>query len=213
MILPFLELRQLFHRQILHEPNQKLQFAYFLNSGLISLMIETREGKTVEVGMVAREGILGIETVVGLRKSPLREVVQIEGEGYRIEVPALQSCLLSTPKLRAMLDRYAVIQCLQVAQTAACNRLHNVEQRFARSLLTLQARSNSDSLTITHDFLAAILGTDRPSVSLAAKKCQRKQIIEYKRGTVKIVNRRKLEKLACECYAIIQQLVGDSESA
>jgi CRP-like cAMP-binding protein len=81
-----------------------------------------------------------------------------------------------------------------------------VEQRFARWLLTLQARSDSDSLVITHDFLAAMLGTDRPSVSLAAGNFQRRQVIEYKRGTVRILNHRKLEKLACECYEVIQQL-------
>ena len=122
-----------------------------------------------------------------------------------------KAALRSTPALRTMLNRYAVLQYLQVAQTAACNRLHNVEQRFARWLLTLRARSESDSLAITHDFLAAILGTDRPSVSVAAGNFQRRQMIEYKRGTVKILNRKKLEKLACECYAVIQQLVGESE--
>ena len=111
-----------------------------------------------------------------------------------------------------MLNRYAVVQSLQVSQTAACNRLHNVEQRFARWLLLFQARSDSDSLVITHDFLAAMLGTDRPSVSVAAGNFQRRQVIEYQRGTVKILNRRKLEKLACECYSVIQQLSSDSDS-
>jgi CRP-like cAMP-binding protein len=119
--------------------------------------------------------------------------------------------LLSTPHLRSILNRYSVLQGLQVAQTAACNRLHNVEQRFARWLLMFQARSDSDSLVITHDFLAAMLGTDRPSISLAARNFQRRQVIEYKRGAVKILSRRKLEKLACECHAVIQQLSGESD--
>jgi len=209
-VQPHLEYLRLSHRYILHEPNEALQFAYFLNSGLISLMIETREGKTVEVGIVGNEGIVGMEPAVGLSRTPLRAVVQIAGEGFSIKAPALQSVLLSTPRLRATLNRYAVLQGMQVAQTAACNRLHNVEQRFARWLLMVQARSNSDSLVITHDFLAAMLGTDRPSISLAAGHFQRKQVIEYKRGVVKVLNRRKLEKLACECYAVIQQLTGDS---
>lgn len=174
-------------------------------------MIETRDGKTVEVGIVGTEGVVGIASVVGLTRSPLREVVQIAGEGFGIEVSVFQNALRSTPALRTMLNRYAVLQYLQVAQTAACNRLHNVEQRFARWLLTLQARSQSDSLVITHDFLAAILGTDRPSVSVAAGNFQRREMIEYRRGTVKILNRKKLEKVACECYAAIQQLVGESE--
>jgi CRP-like cAMP-binding protein len=175
-------------------------------------MIETREGKTVEVGIVGNEGIVGLELAVGLTRSPLRQVVQIAGDGFSVKASALESALQSSPYLRETLSQYTVLQSLQVAQTAACNRLHNVEQRFARWLLTLQARSDSDSLVITHDFLAAMLGTDRPSVSVAAGNFQRRQVIEYTRGAVKILNRRKLEKLACECYEVIQQLNGDVDA-
>lgn len=203
---PYLEFLILPHLRILHEPNEALQSAYFLNSGLISLMIETREGKTVEIGTVGNEGVVGLELAVGLTTSPLREVVQIAGDGFSVKARALESVLPSSSCLREMLSQYTVLHSLQVGQTAACNRLHNVEQRFARWLLTLQARSDSDALVITHDFLAAMLGTDRPSVSLAAGNFQRREVIEYKRGTVRILNRRRLEKLACECYEVIQQL-------
>jgi CRP-like cAMP-binding protein len=211
LIRPFLQFCQLSNMQILHEPNAKAELAYFVNSGLISLMIETREGKTVEVGIVGNEGIVGIAATVGISRSPMREVVQVAGNGFGIEVRALQSSLLSSPTLRALLNQRAVLQCLQGAQTAACNRLHSVEQRFARWLLAVQARSGSDSLAITHDFIAAILGTDRPSVSLAAGNFQRRHLIEYTRGAVKILNRKKLERLACECFAIIQQIDGVSD--
>ena len=211
LIRPYLEFCNLPRLQILHEPNEKLKFAYFLNSGLVSVMIETKEGKTVEVGTIGDDGIVGIGAAGGLAKSTLRELVQISGDGFRIKISALQSLLRSAPMLRVILDRCTVLQYLQVAQTAACNRLHNVEQRFARWLLTLQARSDSDSLAITHDFLAAILGTDRPSVSLAAGNFQRREIIKYTRGTVRILNRKKLEKLACECFAIIEQFNFASE--
>ena len=206
LLRPHLDFLTLPHLGILHEPNEILQSAYFLNSGLVSLMVETREGKTVEVGIVGSEGIVGLELTAGLTTSPLRQVVQIAGDGFSVKAWALESVLHSSPLLRETVSQYTVLQNLQVAQTAACNRLHNVEQRFARWLLTLQDRSNSDSLVITHDFLAAMLGTDRPSVSLAAGNFQRKQVIEYKRGVVKILNRKKLEKLACECYEVIQQL-------
>jgi len=206
LLRPHLDFLTLAHLGILHEPNEILQSAYFLNSGLVSLMVETREGKTVEVGIVGSEGIVGLELTAGLTTSPLRQVVQIAGDGFSVKAWALESVLHSSPLLRETVSQYTVLQNLQVAQTAACNRLHNVEQRFARWLLTLQDKSNSDSLVITHDFLAAMLGTDRPSVSLAAGNFQRKQVIEYKRGVVKILNRRKLEKLACECYEVIQHL-------
>jgi len=94
---------------------------------------------------------------------------------------------------------------MQVAQTAACNRLHKIEERLARWLLIAQDRVDSGNVPITHDFLATMLGTDRPSVSLAAAILQRKKIIEYARGSVKILNRKELEQFACECYAIIRQ--------
>jgi CRP-like cAMP-binding protein len=174
-------------------------------------MIETREGKTVEVGIIGKEGMVGLQSAVGLTRSPLHEVVQIAGEGFSVTASALQAILHSTPVFRMMLNRYAVVQSLQISQTAACNRLHNVEQRFARWLLLFQARSDSDSLEITHDFLAAMLGTDRPSVSVAAGNFQRRHVIEYQRGTIKILNRKKLEKLACECFSVIQQLSSNSD--
>jgi CRP-like cAMP-binding protein len=108
-----------------------------------------------------------------------------------------------------MLSRYAAIRGMQVAQTAACNRLHDIGQRLARWLLMTQDRVDSGSLPITHDFLATMLGTDRPSVSEAAGVLQKNKVIEYTRGAVKIMNRKKLENSACECYGVIQQY--DSE--
>jgi CRP-like cAMP-binding protein len=108
-----------------------------------------------------------------------------------------------------MLSRYAVLRGMQVAQTAACNRLHDIEQRLARWLLMTQDRIDSPALPITHDFLATMLGTDRPTVSLAAGVLQKKEVIEYTRGAVRIVNRRKLEEAACECYSVIQQYDGE----
>jgi CRP-like cAMP-binding protein len=121
----------------------------------------------------------------------------------------LQNTLASAPHLQLMLTRYAAIQGMQVAQTAACNRLHDIGQRLARWLLMTQDRVDSGSLPITHDFLATMLGTDRPTVSMAAAVLQRKKLIAYTRGAVKIVNRKKLENSACECYGAIQQY--DSE--
>jgi CRP-like cAMP-binding protein len=108
-----------------------------------------------------------------------------------------------------MLSRYAVVQGMQVAQTAACNRLHDIKQRLARWLLMSQDRVDSESLPISHDFLATMLGTDRLSVTLAAGILQKKKLIEYTRGAVKILNRKKLEASACECYGTTQQYNGE----
>ncbi len=136
-------------------------------------------------------------------------MVQITGDGFRVKVAVLQNTLESAPHLQLMLSRYAVVQGMQVAQTAACNRLHDIKQRLARWLLMTQDRVDLESLPITHDFLATMLGTDRPTVSLAAGVLQKKKLIEYTRGAVRIVNRKKLESSACECYGITQQYNGE----
>lgn len=194
---------------ILHEPNESLHFVYFPNGGLLSLVVVMQSGETVEVGIVGREGIAGIPSAVGLRRNPFREVVQIAGDGFKIKVDVLQDVLRLCPQLQMMLSRYIVLHTLQVSQSAACNRLHTAEQRLARWLLMTQDRVDFGVLAITHDFLATMLGTDRPTISLAAGILQKKKLIEYPRGSVKILNRKKLERSACECYGIIQQLNGE----
>ena len=206
---PNLEYVSLPNHLVLHEGGGKLEFAYFPSRGLISLVVVMKDGKTAEAGIVGKEGFTGTPAAVGLSRSPLQAVVQITGDGFRVEVGALQSTLESTPHLQLMLSRYAIVQGMQVAQTAACNRLHDIKERLARWLLMTQDRVDAESLPITHDFLATMLGTDRPSVSLAASILQREQLIEYTRGAVKIVNRKKLEDYACECYGITQQYNGE----
>ena len=207
LLRPHLEYVDLPSHLVLHEPG-KMEFAYFPNRGLISLVVVMKDGRTAEAGIVGNEGFTGASAAVGLNWSTLQAVVQITGEGFRVGFGALQDTLESASHLRLMLSRYAVIHGMQVAQTAACNRLHNVEQRLARWLLMAQDGVESGSLPITHDFLATILETDRPTVSLAAGVLQRKKIIEYTRGAVKIVNRKKLEDSACECYGVIRQYDG-----
>lgn len=202
---PHLESTELVDHTVLHEPHQPVEFVYFLNDGLISLVVVLADGKTVEAGIVGNEGAAGIPALVGLSRSPLQEIMQIPGTGVRMPGARLQELLPSAPQLHRRLERYAVVLGLQLAQTAACNRLHGVEQRLARWLLMAQDRVDSGVLPITHDFLATMLGTDRPSVSLAAGLLQRNQMIEYNRGSVRILNRDELRRASCECYTVIQQ--------
>jgi CRP-like cAMP-binding protein len=206
---PHLEYVNLPNHLVLHEAGGKLEFAYFPNRGLISLVVVMKDGRTAEAGIVGSEGFTGAPAAVGLRRSTLQAVVQITGDGFRVEAGALQNTLESAPRLQLMLSRYAVIRGMQVAQTAACNRLHDIEQRLARWLLMTQDRVDSGPLPITHDFLATMLGTDRPTVSLAAGVLQRKGLIDYTRGAVTIMNRKKLEGCACECYGVIRQYDGE----
>jgi CRP-like cAMP-binding protein len=208
VLRPHLKLVDLPHHASLHEPNEKLVFAYFPNQGLVSLVVATKEGRTVEVGVVGNEGMVGTPAAVGLNRSPHRAIVQIAGKGFRIGVEVMAKILPSAPQLQMLTNRYAVVQGMQAAQTAACNRLHGVEQRLSRWLLIMQDRLDSGLLPITHDFLATMLGTDRPSVSLAAGLLQRKKLIACTRGAVQILNRKSLEQAACECYGVIQQFNG-----
>lgn len=190
---------------VLHEPPKKLEYAYFLNSGMASLVFNTNGGNSVEVGVIGSEGFVPIPAAVGMRHSPHEAIMQVGGDGYRLTVEDLQAVLKTSPQLNNLLNRYATVHGLQTAQTAGCNRLHDLEQRLARWLLLIQDRVGSGLLKITHDFLAMMLGTDRPSVSLAAGSLRKKRIIEYSHGSVRVLNRKKLESSACECYGLIQE--------
>jgi CRP-like cAMP-binding protein len=163
----------------------------------------------VEVGVVGNEGYVGAGLAAGLSRSSVREIIQIAGDGFRMMGNALERILRSAPQLRVILNRHSGLQGMQVAQTAACNRLHDIQQRLSRWLLMTQDRVHSGVLPITHDFIATMMGTDRSTISLAASVLQKKKIIDYVRGAVKIVNRRKLEQSACECYDIIQEFEDD----
>jgi CRP-like cAMP-binding protein len=190
----------------LHEPTQSIEFVYFPNRGMVSQVVVTKDGRTVEVGVVGSEGFVGAGLAVGLTRSSVREIIQIAGDGFRMMGNALERILRSAPQLQVLLNRHTGLQGMQISQTAACNRLHDIQQRLARWLLMTQDRVSLGVLPITHDFVATMMGTDRSTVSLAASVLQKKGVIEYVRGAVKIVNRRKLEKSACECYLVIQQL-------
>ena len=197
------------HYTDLQRPKERVEFAYFLNSGLTSLVFNTNGGESVEVGVVGNEGFTPIGIAAGLRRSPHQAIMQVSGVGFRVNADVLETVLNTSPQMQSLMNRYAAVHGLQVAQTAGCNRLHDLDQRLARWLLLVQDRVGSGLLRITHDFLAMMLGTDRPSVTLAAGELKKKKIIEYTHGAVKVLNRKKLESSACECYGLIQQFNGE----
>ena len=168
------------------------------------MVVVLANGKTVEVAVIGKDGIAGAPAVAGLLRSPLREVVQISGDGFRVKIRALRKILDSAPVLDRTLQRYTNKLGLQVAQTAACNRLHDIDRRLSRWLLMAMDRVESGLLHITQDFLATMLGTDRSSVSGAASTLQKIGLIKYSRGVVTVVDRVQLEAYACECYGVIQ---------
>ena len=207
-IRPHLAYVELPHGYIVDEPGEKIEFAYFLNQGMMSLVVATSGGRSCEIGIVGREGMVGSPLAVGLHHAPFRAITQIPGHGLRMKADAFEKALLECPELKAQVLRYVFLQGYHVAQIAACNRLHEIEQRLARWLLMCQDRVDSDVLMLTHEFLAEMLGTGRPSVSLAAGVLQRAGLIENVRGTIRILNRKALEESACECYRVIQNYNG-----
>ncbi len=208
LIRPHLEPTSMPQYQILHEPAEKINFTYFLNDGMCSLVALSRDGRSVEVGIVGKEGMVGMPLTVGLLRGTFRAIMQMSGSGLRVPSQAFQDFWPRTPTLRSELNRFALMHGMQVAQLAACNRLHEITQRLVRWLLMCQDRMDSQMLPLTHEFLAQMLGTGRPSVSLAAAALENAGLITNLRGSVKILNRKNLEEAACECYGVIQHFNG-----
>jgi CRP-like cAMP-binding protein len=205
LMRPGLRFQILPHHDILHESGHKVDWIYFPNAGLISLVIVMANGKTAEAGVVGSEGVVGLEGAFGLKRSPIREIVQISGTAYRVAADKMQKIFQSDPEILLRFSRFAIVNRMQVSQTAACNRLHDVEERLARWLLMSQDRVESGLIPMTHDFLATMLGTDRGSVTSAAGVLQKQRIIEYTRGAVRVLNRKALEECSCECYGLIRE--------
>lgn len=190
---------------VLHEAGEPIRSVYFVNTGLQSVLAVQPDGKSVEVGLIGKEGFVGIPIIAGFRSSATRVITQGEGSAYRVDVDTLKQMLPSLPGLLLELQRFAQRLAMQSTQIAACNRLHDVEARLARWLLMSQDRIESDELGLTQEFLGQMLGTRRSSVSVAAGLLAKAGMITYTRGNVTILSRPKLEETACDCYEIIQR--------
>ncbi len=200
--LEFVEMR---NYDLLNEMGEPIEYCYFMNSGMTSILTIMGDGKGVEVGLTGKEGFIGLPVIVGLKTSATRAIVQITGSAYRLSTAQILQALTKCPQLLQKLNRYSHELAMQATQVAACNRLHDVEQRLARWLLMSQDRIGVDVVPLTQEFLSHMLGTRRASVTVAAGILQKAGLIKYSRGAVTIVDRAKLEDAACECYAIINR--------
>lgn len=207
VVFPKLEFVRLNPLQVLHESGDSIKSGYFCNSGMISTLSVFPDGKAVEVGLVGKEGFVGLPIIVGFRSSSLRSNVQIGGSAFRIGADALSDSLPRCPTLSLRLNQFSHVTAMQVAQIAACNRLHEVEERLARWLLMCTDRAGDHRLPLTQDLLGQMLGTRRSSVTIAARILQKAGLIDYRRGEVEILNKKKLQESSCECYEIIQQQI------
>jgi CRP-like cAMP-binding protein len=191
--------------QILQEAGETIRSCYFLNNGMGSVLTTEPNGKTVEVGLIGKEGFVGLPVVFGFKTSALRVVTQADGTAYRISSETLLNVLPTCKELSQRLAQTSMFLAMQSTQLAACNRLHGVDERLARWLLMSQDRIGNVKLPLTQEFLAQMLGTRRASVTVAAGVLQKAGAIEYARGSVTILDRRGLEKQACNCYQAIER--------
>ena len=190
---------------VLNELDEPIEFCYFVTKGLASVLNVMSDGKSVEVGLCGFEGFVGLPLIVGFKTSPTRTIMQVEGSGFQISARELKKLLPRCPQLEKALNRYAQEMTLQVTQVAACNRLHEVEERLARWLLMSEDRVGAPFFTLTQEFLAHMLGTRRASVTVAAGILQKAGLISYQRGQVTITDRERLEEAVCECYDQLNQ--------
>jgi CRP-like cAMP-binding protein len=188
----------------LSEPHQPVEHAYFPITGMISTDALTSSGESVEVGVIGREGFSGLAGLLG--HSQMQHSVQMQGagRGLRIRMPILRDEFLKGGVFASLVHDFLYLQMVQMTQSVLCNRLHSVEARLARWLLTSADRSESERLMLTQEFLAQMLGARRSTVTVAAGSLQRQGMIEYKRGKIHIANRPALQGVACECYQIVR---------
>ena len=189
--------------EVLYEPGERIREVYFPNDAHVSLLIVMADRKALEVGRVGREGMVGIALALGAETSAVRVLVQNSGSALRMKASAVREAITRSLPLQRELHRYAYAKLIQARQTAACNRFHHVEGRLACWLLMTGDRVRSERIHLTHAVLAATLGIRRVGVTNAATALQRRKLISYRRGSIRILDRGGLEAAACACYGII----------
>jgi CRP-like cAMP-binding protein len=194
--------------EVLYEPGQRIGYVYFPVDALVSLLTQVDANHSLEVGLVGREGMVGIPLALGADISTNRALVQGTGMAMRMEAACFRQEFLQSVPLQREVYRFIYTLMAQTEQTAACNHHHCVEERLARWLLMTHDRVQSNEIYLTHNFLASMLGVRREGVSLAANSLQERKLIRYRRGHIRILNRRRLEASACVCYKKINKLLS-----
>ena len=192
------------YRQVLYEPDVPIKDVFFPTTGVVSLVHTMRDGSAAEVGTIGNEGVVGLPILLGDAHGPTCAFVQVPGSGLQLGADVFRQQLAGSHSMLAIMLRYAHAVFNQVALSAACNNFHSIEQRCCRWLLMTHDRSGKDEFSLTHEFLAMMLGVRRPTVTLVAVGLQHAGLIQYRRGAVTIVNRAGLEAASCECYETVK---------
>jgi CRP-like cAMP-binding protein len=200
-----LEPVKLHFKEAIYASGKPIEYVYFPLTGVVSLVMDMEGGQSVEAGTIGREGMTGLLALLGSPNSLWRALSQIPGDALRAPIEAFREEARRAEALGQLLRRYTVALIAMLAQTAACNRLHSLEERMCRWLLMTRDRVDADEFPLTQDFLGQMLGVRRPSVSLASAALQNAGLIKYSRGQMFIANRTGLESASCECYRIVRR--------
>ena len=204
MVTPHLVQVELERGRLLYDPGDRIDTVYFPLDGVISLMTLMENGAAIESATIGREGALGLMAAVAPRQSLSRAIVQTPARAARISASQLHEAWEKSPRIRDLVDRHNEALFGHAIQSVACNALHSVEARFSRWLLTCHDRISTDTVALTQEFLADMLGVQRTTVTAVARALQEKGVIRYRRGVVDIIDRAGLEALTCECYGVIR---------
>jgi CRP-like cAMP-binding protein len=192
-------------KRVLYAPYQPIESVYFIESGSASMLVPIDDGDFAEVGLVGREGLVGLPVILGVDSSTTEPLIQMQGVALRMQAAALQEAFDRSAALRRLLLRYTQAFYNQVTQTAACNSNHTLDERLARWLLMVHDRAEGDTFPMTQEFMSMMLGVRRAGVSVTASVLQKAGAISYNHGSMTVANRSILKGAACECYGIIRQ--------
>jgi CRP-like cAMP-binding protein len=202
---PHLEPVKLPLRRILFEAGRPIDYCYFTDGGMSSLLITLEDGAMIEAGVVGKEGFAGISAVMGAPTAYLTAMTQMPGIGVRLKPALLREAMLANPAVLDLVLRYSQAFNIQISQTAVCNARHDLQERLARWLLMAHDRAEDDVLPLTQEFISMMLGVRRPGVTVAARSLQQTGAIHYERGRITVLDRERLEEVSCECYAAVRK--------
>lgn len=212
-IAPHLECVSLPLGEIIFDPGEAIDYIYFPDKAMISLISEMKNGATTEISLIGKNGLIGLPRILGAKVSIHQAIVQVMGTAMRIKAETIEDKFNKLPTLRHILLLYTQTRLSYIGQLAACNRQHKIEKRLARWLLLVQDCLADEELPLTQEFIANMLGTNRAGVTIAAGRLQKAGIISYTRGSITVLDRPRLEQMSCECYGIMRQeqqrLFGD----
>lgn len=203
-LLPDLEQVDLALGQVIYRPEETIEYAYFPNNAMISVIATTSAGQSAEVGVIGFEGIIGIDVLMGSDFTLNQNIIQLADGALRISTAAIRKEFKRAGAFHDEALRFMRLLMVQISQTALCNRLHSVEERLARWLLLCHDRSATDELHLTQEFLSIMLGSNRATVTMSALTLQNIGYIKYSRGHIKITDREGLEDFVCACYQTVK---------